>query len=332
MRFSLCLAASLLCLSAFASADTPTDTPTDSPTATITLTATVTPTSTASPTPTPGPGVWNVIVPQTLVYGVPGNTAIWTYTTSEPWTLGKLIFVFPPTLEGPTSSNFFLQPSQVGHLGPTPYVYPSPGGVTVEVQVGNLNPGDTLSFLYGYDSTGFTVTDTASPLAPFALYASPDSLTLTPAAVTPFPPPPPINVITATNTPTVTPTGTITVTATVTPTITATFTITQTFTETPVAPAPTDGLLCYPNPFDLRLTDKVTIRFQPLSQPQISVQIFNLMGEPVRTLDPQDIFPAYGWALWHGEDDYLRRMPGGIYFVRVKTPDKTMVKRITVLR
>jgi hypothetical protein len=327
MRFSHFIAAfSLFSLAAALPASvTDTDTPTQTLTFTDSATPTVTLTCTVTPTPTPGAGTWAISTSSPLIYGSSGNSATWSYSVPGPWANGQLVFVFPTGVTLPDSTNFYVQPSQAGNLGPSPYTF---NGVTVTVNVALLPASGTLNFLYGYNPGGFSVlTDTA--LTGFGLYTAPDSVSI-PAPVTPVAGQPVIPIVTMTVTPTATPTPTITITFTPSPTITTTFSITQTYTETPVATAPADGLLCYPNPFDLRQTDKVTIRFQPVTS--ISVQVFNLMGEPVRTLDPGDLYPANGWAIWHGEDDYLRPVGGGIYFVRVKTPDKVMIKRFTVLR
>lgn len=327
MRFSHFFAAlSLLSLAAALPAAV-TDTPTPTWTQTFMNTPTFTPTQTptVTPTPTPGAGTWSVSTSSPLVFASTGNSATWSYTVPGPWYNGQLIFVFPSGVTLPDSTNFYVQPSQAGNLGASPYSF---NGVTVTVSVALMPASGTLNFLYGYNPGGFTVL-TQPALTNFGLYSAPDSVS-TPAPVTPVSGQPLFPVVTMTDTPTPTPTPSITVSFTPSPSITPTFSITQTYTETPVAAAPADGLLCYPNPLDLRQTDKITIRFQPAAS--ISVQIFNLMGEPVRTLDPGDLYPGNGWAIWHGEDDYLRPVGGGIYFVRVKTPDKTMIKRFTVLR
>lgn len=289
---------------------------------TDTNTPTATPTVTATATVTPGPGSWSLSIPSVLVYGSNGNSAIWTYTAGEAWTNGRLVFTFPDGLSAPTTSNFYVKPSKAGQVG----TY-SPAGQSVSVDVISLAMGDSLQFYYGYNASGYAVSTTITPLGPFSLTANSTGITaggiVTPVTV------PLVAIATATVTPTATPTATITATFTATPTISQTFTVTQTYTETPVAAAPISGVFTYPNPFDMRLYQKITIRFQPTTA--ATVQIFNLLGEPVCTLSDNDIYPGKGWAIWNGVDDYGRMIVGGLYFVRVKVPDGVLVRKFTVL-
>jgi hypothetical protein len=303
---------------------TPTMTGTDTPTATASPTFTASPTVTVSPTVTPGAGNWSLSIPNPLIYGGSGNTAIWTYTAAQPFSGGLLAFQLPDGLEAPSASNFYVQPSQGSQVSGPIY-----SGQSVTFTVNSLAAGSSLAFWYGYNATGFAVNTTITPLGPFTLWAHPSSVTLGAGVVTPVPAPAAIAIITRTATPTVTPTATITVTHSATPTITESHTVTQTYTETPLAAAPADGVFSYPNPFDLRRFDKTTFRFAPTASAQITV--FNLVGEPVRRLDDAEVQAAQGWAIWPGVDDYGRKVTGGIYFVRVVTPQGVHKRKFTVL-
>lgn len=326
MRFKAIVLALLALAGPLAAApDTETVTPTASPSPTETATFTASPTITVSPTPTPGPGSWTLSMASPLVSGIPGNSAIWSYTADQPWTAGQLYFSFPQGLDAPVGGLFYVKPSQAGKV--TGYAV---SGQAVSVSVQGVNQGEVLQFYYGYNSSGFMVASGSnSPLTDFYVRAHPQSQAELGGLVAPVLAPV-IVVVTATATPTVTPTATITPTFSVTPTVTATFTITQTFTETAVGAAPVQGgLYCYPNPFDLRRYDKVTLRFNPTASAE--VQIFNLVGEPVRRLDAADVYQDKGWAIWHGEDDHLRKVQGGLYFARIKTPEGVLVRKFTVL-
>jgi hypothetical protein len=319
LLFFILLAPSLSLVAATETA-TPTATRTDSPTPSPTRTWT------ATPTPTPGPGKWSLSLANPLVFGVPGASAVWTYTTGANFLNGLLIFSIPAGLEDPQSATFFIQPSQSALVGA-----PSFNGQTVSFPVNNVPAGTPMVFYYGYKPGGFAVTSTVGALGPFGVWASPLGPPQTPAPVTPHPAPPTVYVVTATSTATPTPTATETTTYTVTPTISPTHTITQTFTETPLGAEPAaGGLYAYPNPFDLRRFNKVTFRFKPAASAE--VEIFNLLGEPVRRLEAADIQAPQGWALWRGEDDRLLTVVGGLYFVRVKTPAGVLVRKFTVLR
>lgn len=324
MRFSsfLTLTFSLALASALGAAGTETFTPTLTPSESATFTTS--PTVTVSPTVTPGPGNWSLSFPGTLVYGQDGYTGQWTYTAGQAFVNGLLTFSFPPGIEAPVAGNFFVQPSQGSQVSSPNY-----SGQDASFTINSLAAGASLTFWYGYNANGFAVGTTSTPLGSFVLAAHPTSLTLGAGVVTPVPLPAAIVIVTRTVTPTVTPTSTITTTFTPTPTITQTSTITQTFTETPLGAAPASGVYSYPNPFDLRKYDKCTFRFQPVASAEI--QVFNLVGEPVRRLEPSSIQAAQGWAVWNGDDDYLRRVTGGLYFVRIKTPNGTLVRKFTVL-
>lgn len=302
--------------------DTPTATATASPTATPSASPTATGTATPTATATPGVGSWSLSIGSPLVAGSNGNKAIWSYTTDQTWSNGQLVFTFPSGISAPTTSNFYVETGHEGQINSY-----SPSGQKMTVDVISIPAGTSLNFYYGYLPGGFSVSTTITPLGPFYLTANFNGTS--PGGVVTPNPLPVVAIGTATPTPTATPTVTVTTTYTQTPTITATYTITQTYTETPVAAAPSEGVFTYPNPFDLRVFDKVTIRFQPV--PEASVQVFNLLGEPVRTMDPGDIYASKGWAIWHGEDDYNRTVVGGLYFVRVKTPNGVLIRKFTVL-
>jgi hypothetical protein len=308
---------------------TPTETltVTESPTLTVTVTYSVSPTFTATPTVTPGPGSWSFSPSGggPLVTGAQNNSAVVNFNNgADVWSsgYGLLTFIFPAGLTAPSVSNFYVQPGNNALVGPYNY-----SGQSVEVQVRNLAPGATLPFLYGYNSTGFAVNTTVSPLV-LGVFAYPQSVTLgaggaiaqTGAAII---------VQTPTATPSITATFTISSTVTETPTITETSTITMTFTETPIAAARDNEVYSYPNPFKMEEFDKVTFRFP--NSTEAGLTVFNLVGEPVRQIPASDINAAQGWAIWPGVDDYLRPVSGGLYFVRVKTPSGILVKKFTVI-
>jgi hypothetical protein len=349
LRARFTFAALALCLVPFASlaSGTETDTPsatitdTDSPTATDTSTPTPTATASATATPdfspTPGEGSL-VITPTTLVSGSSFNTFQMTYQagpSSWPASGGLLTIFFPVGLGTPSSANFYVQPSQANLVVQNGYSF---NGQTASVQVAGLAPNSPITFWYGYDPAGVYVSSTQAA-AVFTAFAYPQSVTLgaggavgvTPGALL---------IVTATQTPTATQTATITMTSTITttftisptfslsPTLTTTTSFTASPTITPLGAIEPGSLYSYPNPFDMSRFDKCTFRF-PVD-PTATVTVFNLLGEPVRELPSSDINGALGWAVWYGVDDRLRKVPGGLYFVRVRG-QTTRMRRFTVL-
>jgi hypothetical protein len=318
-------------------ADTPTETPQD--TLTSTITPSVTPTCTL--TPGVGEGTWTFVASAAppWVTGSNGLSAILTYYAgATPWppSGGLLSIYFPPGLDAPSAVNFYAVPTPGGNnlvQGPGSYSYSgaSPNGSTVSVDVSNLASGAPVSFYYGYDSGGFAISTTVSPLV-IAVQAYADSTTGGPgAAVAPNGANVPLVVVTPTLTCTVTLSSTISPTFSPSPTISPTPTITLTSTNTPIGTVTPNAVYSYPNPFDMRAggVTKCTFRFP--SDSSAKVTVFNLVGEPVREIPSSDINLAEGWAIWPGVDDYLRPVAGGIYFVRVRASKGTYIKHFTVL-
>jgi hypothetical protein len=340
-------------------ADTPTPSPSGTPTETgtctptVTGTATPTATQTATPTITPGEGYFGVnvlnglgqpIATPFLVPGTSGNELQISYTTSVQFTGGSLTIVFPADLPTPCAANFSVipVPGQEALLQTTPTF----DGVTVTVGLNsNFGPNSALStviFNYGVNSTGLLFpaaypTPTTLTSESFEIWVNPLSTTTGPGGL--VPPPPPIPVYSATTTPTVTQSFTSSPTETPSPNWTATVsstptvspTITSTPTVTAVGPAPQTGFYTYPNPFDKHQQSYVTIRFPPTGD-AVTITIFNLLGNPVRKVPASDVQAGNGVAVWTGEDDYGRQVPGGLYFVRLKSGSTVTVHKMTVFQ
>jgi hypothetical protein len=91
-----------------------------------------------------------------------------------------------------------------------------------------------------------------------------------------------------------------------------------------IPPLPEVGLAIYPNPAAADMNVKVQ-----LSQPrQHTVEIFNLKGQKVRSLDPlsQGAGSDYGY-LWDGRDSQGRMVGTGIYFLRVSAGGKPLISK-----
>jgi hypothetical protein len=276
-----------------------------------------------------GEGSWGFVAnkPYPWITGdqaLSGQLVYQAGATAWPATGGLLTIFFPAGIDPPTASNFYVAPSFASKVQSYSF-----SGTTVEVQVKDLLPGAFLPFFYGYNSTGFAVVGTNSPIN-FGMMAYVDSVSAGPGSiVTPASASAPLLIVTPTMTATISATFTVSPTFSETPTVTPTFTITETFTETPVGPEQVNTVYSYPNPFDQKKFDKCTFRFPSAANAQVTV--FNLVGEPVREIPSSDINAAQGWAVWPGVDDYMRKVTGGLYFVRVRLPNSTMVKKFTVL-
>lgn len=308
-----------------------------------TPTATPSPTETpsASPTSTPGPGSYsyelldgfgNPINPPFLVPGNTGYQLKIIYSPGTEFSDGQVVVTLPTDFTQPTPApaNFYVVAAESADATTS-----FPGGQTIDLAVSNIGPSGedpTLDMEYGTTAAGFSFSSSTTLTAEsVTLSANAD---LTPVAgdgvvQTPAPIPvySPTVSPTTTASPTVSPTETSTPDYSPTPLPTNTASPTATPIGTPVASF--KNMHSYPNPFDLRLYSFVTIAYPPTTE-TVSITIFNLAGNPVCEIPPSEIEEASGLAQWYGVDDYGRVVPGGLYFIRLKTPSVTVIHKMTV--
>jgi hypothetical protein len=319
----------------FSDSPTPTASNSPSPTAlgtftetcTFTNTPPFTPTPTFTATPTIGEGSYSVAfsplvpTPAALVNGLHQDGFDIDYVSgSSSWTTGRLAIFFPLGLEAPNASNFYADSAFGGFVSKYWFI-----GQAAYVDVNNFPANSHILFHYGTGPGGILVSATVS--AESLIVSSNPASQAGDAGILPVQASIPI--VSATVTPTVTQTLTVTIspTFTISDTFTPTPTVTQTWTESPVA-AEESGVFSYPNPFDMQKFDKCTFRFP--ADLDAKVTVFNLVGEPVRELPSADINGAQGWATWRGQDDYFHKVPGGLYYVRIRGKN-TLVRKFTVL-
>jgi len=84
----------------------------------------------------------------------------------------------------------------------------------------------------------------------------------------------------------------------------------------------------YPNPFN----SITAIRYQIPRDDQVSIFIYNLAGQKVRTLVNQAQPPGAYSISWDGFDDTGLRSPSGVYFCRMKVSDFVQVRKLILLR
>jgi hypothetical protein len=83
-----------------------------------------------------------------------------------------------------------------------------------------------------------------------------------------------------------------------------------------------------PNP----LFRNASIRYQLARQSQVSLEIFDATGRIVRTLEKGMRQPGYYTVTWDGKDNIGRSSAAGVYFIRFRTDDCTMVQKAVVVR
>ncbi len=84
----------------------------------------------------------------------------------------------------------------------------------------------------------------------------------------------------------------------------------------------------YPNPFN----PTTNIEFRIIVASRVSVDIFNSLGQKVKTLVDQEL-PAGSYATeWDGADDSGRKVASGVYFYRMQAADYTDTRKMTLLK
>jgi hypothetical protein len=84
----------------------------------------------------------------------------------------------------------------------------------------------------------------------------------------------------------------------------------------------------YPNPFN----PSTNIPYALPSSEQVSIKIFNLQGQLVRTLVDRHQEAGNHIAVWDGRDNNGIPMASGIYFVRMQAADFGKVHKMTLLK
>ncbi len=84
----------------------------------------------------------------------------------------------------------------------------------------------------------------------------------------------------------------------------------------------------YPNPFN----PKTNIEFI-LSQPgQVTVEIYNLLGQRVKVVAQRKFRSGTHTVYWDGKDEKGKEVSSGIYFYRVKTEESVQTRKMVLLK
>jgi len=84
----------------------------------------------------------------------------------------------------------------------------------------------------------------------------------------------------------------------------------------------------YPNPFN----PVTNIEFLLPKSGQVKIEIFNILGQKVRTLVDQHLKAGHKLLDWDGCDDWGKEVSSGIYFYRIKTDEFSQTKKMVLLR
>jgi hypothetical protein len=85
----------------------------------------------------------------------------------------------------------------------------------------------------------------------------------------------------------------------------------------------------YPNPFN----PSTTITFSVPQQSSVSLEIFNILGQKVRTLAENNVYEGGVQSeIWDGKNDEGIMVPSGTYFSRLTTPGGVFMRKMMLLK
>lgn len=84
----------------------------------------------------------------------------------------------------------------------------------------------------------------------------------------------------------------------------------------------------HPNPFN----PETIIRYQFPQESEVSLTIYNLKGQEIRTLVDEKKQAGFYNIAWKGKDNAGRQVASGVYIYRIQIGDFTGVKKLTLLR
>ncbi|MFQ5865310.1 MAG: DUF5666 domain-containing protein [bacterium] len=88
----------------------------------------------------------------------------------------------------------------------------------------------------------------------------------------------------------------------------------------------------YPNPFNPTTTITFKLPNTDLAQTQVSLVIYNLLGQSVKTLVNQTLKPGVYKVQWDGRDDFDKPSATGIYFYRLKAGEFLETRMMTLMK
>ena len=84
----------------------------------------------------------------------------------------------------------------------------------------------------------------------------------------------------------------------------------------------------YPNPFN----PSTTINFSVKAETHVSIEIYNLRGQKVKTLVDREYKAGQHTKVWNGKDDNSKDVTSGIYFYKMRSGRYTSTKKMILLK
>jgi len=84
----------------------------------------------------------------------------------------------------------------------------------------------------------------------------------------------------------------------------------------------------YPNPFN----PSTTIRYELPQAGPVRLEVYNMIGQKVRTL-VNSLQNAGAWTMqWNGRDDLGRTVSSGVYFYRLEASSVVLTKKMLLMK
>jgi flagellar hook assembly protein FlgD len=87
-------------------------------------------------------------------------------------------------------------------------------------------------------------------------------------------------------------------------------------------------LICYPNPF----RDRITIEYSIGKKEMVEVDIYNMNGQKIRTLNDNLLTKGKYKTMWDGTDKNGKEVSSGIYIIRLAAGGQTYSYRIMYMK
>jgi flagellar hook assembly protein FlgD len=84
----------------------------------------------------------------------------------------------------------------------------------------------------------------------------------------------------------------------------------------------------YPNPFN----PTTSIRFSLPVRSEVSLQIYNLLGQEVKTVFAGELPAGTHTQVWDGTNDANNRVTSGVYFYRLTYGGQSTTKKMTLIK
>jgi flagellar hook assembly protein FlgD len=65
---------------------------------------------------------------------------------------------------------------------------------------------------------------------------------------------------------------------------------------------------------------------------RVDICVYNVLGQRIKSVYSNSVFSGIKTVDWDGTDTYNRRVPAGVYFIRIIAGNQTAVRKVVILR